>query len=162
MGQAASQPAVTRPVIKSPPRLRRGGRRSAAHSLLIAALFTSGLSLWLRPADTPVLWAHLMVGGLLTAALLPWLWHHVPQGLGQSRRRLFTQTSWALLAIWLVLIISGLAMALPAVLWFAGLMWFAPRETGELLSFLHFWSSWAGMAGLGLHLALRHWVWGQA
>lgn len=157
MEQAINPPALAP---RSFPRIAGGSTRSFAQSLLIAGLFISGLSIWLNPSQAPVLWAHLAAGGALVAMLAPWLWRHVGKGLGQSPRRAFRQSAWALLALWIGLIGSGLAMALPAVLWLGGRVWFPAREVGELLSWLHFWSSWPAMAGLILHLAQRHWLWG--
>lgn len=164
MGQAASQPDAVSSLPQGSLHISGGGFRSSVHSLLMAGLFASGLALWLWPAPAPaqalVLWAHLATGLGLSVLLLPWLWHHVPLGLQLSQRRVFTQTSWALLAFWLVLLGTGLIASLPALFWFSGWVWFPTREVSEWLSFLHFWASWGGIAGLGLHLGLRHWVWG--
>lgn len=165
MGRAASQPASVHMVAQGSLRWSGGSLRTYLHSLLMAGLFVSGLVLWLWPDRAPasalVLWAHLAAGFVLAALLLPWLWGHVTQSLRLSQRRVFTQSSWALLALWLVLILSGLLASLPAIVWFVGRVWFPAREISESLSFLHYWSSWGAMAGLGLHLALRHWVWGN-
>ncbi len=164
MGQAASQPTAGSSLPQGALRISGGGFRSSVHSLLMAGLFVSGLALWLWPGPAPaqalVLWAHLAAGLGLSVLLLPWLWRHVGRGLPLSQRRVFTQTSWGLLALWLGLLGTGLAASLPAFIWFAGRVWFPARELSEWLSFLHFWASWGAMAGLGLHLALRHWVWG--
>ena len=157
MEQAASQPPM--PIMSTGfPRPRGGSRRSAAQSAVIAALFVTGLYLWLRPQDTLVLWLHIVGGVALAAALAPWLACHVPAGLAHSERVAFTLSSWVLLGSWLVLLGSGLAMAAPAALWLAGRVWFPPRAATEAFSFVHFWISWLAMAGLILHLAMRHWV----
>jgi hypothetical protein len=162
MGHAASQPVTAFARARGFPRPRGerkhgGSLRSGAQSGLSAALFVSGLWLWLRPGAGAVLWLHLAGGAVLAGALLPWLAVHVPQGLARSERRAFTLASWALLAVWLVLLLSGLAMALPAALWLAGTVWFPPRAVTEALSFAHYWSAWASLAGLVLHLWMRHW-----
>lgn len=139
------------------PHTRGGSLRSAAQSALIAMLFASGLWLWLDPRSSLALWLHVVGGVWLAAALAPWLWRHVIEGLARSERPAFTQSSWALLAVWIVLLASGLAMAAPAVVCFAGRAWFPEREVSDALSLVHFWSSWLAAAGLGLHLAMRHW-----
>lgn len=157
MGHAASQPATAFARRRGLPRPQGGSLRSGAQSGLSALLFVSGLWLWLSPGAGMVLWLHLAAGAGLAAALLPWLAAHVPQGLARSERRAFTLASWALLAAWLVLLISGLAMALPAALWIAGGVWFPPRAVTEALSFAHYWSAWPAAAGLVLHLWMRHW-----
>lgn len=157
MGHAASQPVTAFAPARSFSRPRGGSLRSGAQSGLSAALFVSGLWLWLSPGAGAVLWFHLAGGAVLAAALLPWITAHVRRGLARSERRAFTLVSWALLAAWLVLLVSGLAMALPAALWFAGAVWFPPREVTGVLSFAHYWSAWPALAGLVLHLWMRHW-----
>lgn len=139
------------------PRKRGGSLRSGVHSAIIAVLFVSGLWLWLDPRSSIVLWLHVMAGIALTVTLAPWLWRHVLEGLAKSERRGFTQFSWMLLTVWILLLTSGLAMAVPAALWFAGRVWFPENEVSHALSLVHFWSSWLAAAGLGLHLAMRHW-----
>ncbi|MDV7270800.1 hypothetical protein RYZ20_07785 [Thioclava sp. A2] len=164
MGQAISQPAFTRVVLQRSSRHGGGSRRSYFLSLLISGLFITGLAIWLWPQGAAshalVLWLHLAAGGVLAGLLLPWLWTHVPRGLCTSQRRVFTQSSWVVLGFWSVLLVSGMVAALPAIIWGVGLVWFPPREISDGLSFVHFWSSWGAVAGLGLHLAQRHWVWG--
>jgi hypothetical protein len=124
-------------------------------------LLLSGLQIWLGPGDGTVLWLHVVGGLVLLALLLPWVLRHVPRGLAHSQRTVFTQASWALLASYLIVFASGLVMALPALVWFAGPVWFLPRPVTGALSFVHFWASWLALGGLVLHLALRHWVWGR-
>ena len=131
--------------------------RSGAQTLAFAALFVSGLDLWLTGQQRLVLWAHLLTGLGLVVFLAPWLIRHIPAALGHSQRRAFTNLSWALLACWLALLISGLVMAVPALLWGAGVVWFPERPVTEALSLVHFWSSWLAAGGLILHLAMRHW-----
>jgi hypothetical protein len=135
--------------------------RSGAQSAGFIALLLSGLQIWLRPGDGIVLWLHLAGGLMLLALLLPWVLRHIPRGLAHSQRTVFTQASWALLASYLIVIASGLVMALPALVWLIGPVWFLPRVATGALSFLHFWASWLTLGGLLLHLALRHWVWGR-
>lgn len=164
MGQAASQSVSVHSLPQGATRYSGGSLRTYAHSLLSAGLFVTGLALWLWPSGAAsqamVLWAHLGAGAALIGLLLPWLLRHVTRGLRLSQRRTFTLSSWALLALWIVLVLSGLVATFPAVLWAFGPVWFPAREASGWLSFLHFWSSWLAMAGLGLHLAQRHWVWG--
>ena len=135
--------------------------RSAAHSIAFAALFVSGLDLWLAGQQRLVLWAHVLIGLGLGLSLAPWLIGHIPVGLRQSRRRVFTNLSWLLLACWVALIGTGLIMALPGILWLAGVVWFPQRPVTEALSLVHFWASWLAIGGLILHLTMRHWVWGR-
>ncbi|WP_166329227.1 hypothetical protein [Paracoccus xiamenensis] len=135
--------------------------RSGIQSLAFAALFVSGLDLWLSGQQRLVLWAHLLIGLGLLVFLVPWLTRHVPTSLRQSRRRAFTNLSWALLACWTLLLGSGLVMAVPALLWLGGIVWFPQRPVTEALSLIHFWSSWLAAGGLVLHLTMRHWVWGR-
>ncbi|MBC7281615.1 hypothetical protein [Hoeflea sp.] len=139
------------------PRKRGGSLRSGVHSAIIAVLFVSGLWLWVDPGSSLVLWLHVMGGIALTATLAPWLWRHVLEGLAKSERHGFTQFSWALLAVWIVLLTSGLAMVVPVAWWLAGRVWFPQSEVSQAMSFVHFWSSWLAAVGLGLHLAMRHW-----
>lgn len=160
MGHTASHAGFPVEASRSPARPRGGSRRSGVITALTSALFVSGLFLWLWPQDSAALWLHLLGGVLLLALLGPWLLQHVSAGLGKSQRRRFTQLSWALLAVWVALVGTGLAMAIPAALYFAGLVWFPTREISELMSLVHFWASWIGIVGLVLHLGLRHWVWG--
>lgn len=157
MDHAARQPVTAFAGPRSIPRPRGGSLRSGAQSGLSAALFVSGLWLWLSPGAGAVLWFHLAAGAVLAGAILPWLAAHVRKGLARSGRRAFTLVSWALLAAWIVLLLSGLAMALPSALWLAGAVWFPPRAVTEALSLVHYWSAWPALAGLVLHLWMRHW-----
>lgn len=157
-GPAASHPAPSAPSL---PRPRGGTLRSAVHSIAFAALFVSGLDLWLSGQQRLVLWAHVLIGLGLLIGLGPWLVRHIPVGLRQSRRRAFTNLSWLLLACWLALIGTGLIMAVPGILWLAGVVWFPERPVTETLSLIHFWASWLAIGGLVLHLTMRHWVWGR-
>lgn len=153
------------PATKRPPALSRAGygrprggsRWSAVLSAGFAGLFVSGLYLWLWPGVTAVVLAHVAGGVAVTVTLAPWLARHVPRMICHAQRPGFTWTSWTLLAIWIALILSGLVMAVPAGLWLLGHVWFPPREWTEWLGFVHFWASWAAMAGLVVHLAMRHW-----
>lgn len=160
---ASSTPGITiaraapAPVRTVRHRLRGGSLRSATLTAGFAALFVSGLFLWLLPGSAPVILAHAAGGLVVTAMLVPWLLRHVPRMICHAQRPAFTWTSWVLLGLWVVLMLSGLAMTLPAGLWLVGLVWFPAREWIEGLGLVHFWSSWAAMAGLGLHLAMRHW-----
>lgn len=135
--------------------------RSAAHSIAFAALFVSGLDLWLAGQQRLVLWAHVLIGLGLVLSLAPWLIGHIPVSLRQSRRRVFTNLSWLLLACWVALIGTGLIMAVPGILWLAGVVWFPERPVTETLSLIHFRASWLAIGGLVLHLTMRHWVWGR-
>ena len=161
MGQAIRHPAPLAfiPASHAPP--RGGNLRSGIQTALFAVLFVSGLALWLWPQDAIVVLAHLAGGLVLLVLLVPWLVRHVPFGLAHSQRRGFTLLSWTLLATFVLVLATGLAMAVPVLVWVAGIVWFWPREVTELLSFLHLWGSWAAGIGFVLHLGLRHWAWGQ-
>lgn len=154
--QPVSQ-ASTHPARAAHRRPRGGSLRSAVLTAGFAGLFVSGLYLWLRPSAVPVIVAHAAGGIVVTMLLVPWLLRHVPRMICHAQRPAFTWTSWTLLALWAALILSGLVMTAPAALWLVGLVWFPAREWIEGLSLVHFWSSWAAMAGLALHLAMRHW-----
>lgn len=161
-GQAVpGRPVPCRGTDASLPRPRGGSLRSGGQSALFAALVVTGLWLWRVPRAEVVLWAHLAGGAVLTAGLVPWLAGHVRSGLAKSRRRLFTQLSWALLALWVALIVSGLALALPAALWWAGRVWFPAGAVTGALSALHFWATWPALAVLIAHLGMRHWNGGR-
>ena len=136
-----------------------GSWRSGLQTGLFAALVVTGLWIWLRPGDGAVVLVHLAGGVALTSLLAGWLWRHVPSGRRQSQRRVFSGASWALLASWLILTASGLALALPGLLWLMGLVWFPGAALTSTLSFLHLWASFVAAAGLILHLGQRHWVW---
>ncbi len=136
----------------------RGGTLwSGVLSAGFAGLFVSGLFLWLWPGAQLVIFLHVIAGLVATVALVPWLARHVPRAICHAQRPGFATGSWGLLAIWVVLLGSGLGMAVPMLVWLAGLVWFPAREITEALSLVHFWSSWLGMGGLLLHLAVRHW-----
>lgn len=157
-GQAIlSQPAPSHARTRSLRRPRGGTLRSGAQSALVSGLFVSGLWLWAQPQAEAVLWTHVAGGLVLIAALAPWLVGHVRNGLAKSGRRLFTHLSWALLALWVTLLASGLAMAAPALIWFAGRVWFPARAVTEALSLVHYWASWLALGGFILHLGMRHW-----
>lgn len=161
MGQAIRHPAPLAfiPASHAPP--RGGSLRSGIQTALFAALLVSGLALWLWPQDAIVVLTHLVGGLVLLVLLVPWLVRHLPVGLAHSQRRGFTLLSWVLLATFVLVLATGLAMAVPVLVWVAGIVWFWPREVSELLSFLHLWGSWAAGIGFVLHLGLRHWAWGQ-
>lgn len=136
---------------------RGGGARPALLSLGFAALFASGLFLWLVPDAGLVVIAHLAVGLLFVVALAGWLAGHVRQGRGKSQRRSYSAAAWGLLALYGLVLGSGLAMAAPAALWLAGRVWMLPDQATAILSFAHFWGSWLALSGLLVHLAMRHW-----
>lgn len=151
---AASAPSRAQPA----PRPPRGGTLwSGLLTAGFAGLFVSGLFLWLWPGSALVTLAHVAAGLAVTVAMVPWLARHVPRAICHAQRPGFTAASWALLAVWVLLLLSGVAMAVPVLVWVAGPVWFPPREVTEALSLVHFWASWVAMAGLLLHLALRHW-----
>lgn len=160
MEQAASQlhqPAMIK--MKTFPRPVGGTLRSGLQSAGYAALFASGLYLWLWPDASLILWLHLVLGLGLLALTSVWLVRHVPAGLAHSQRPVFTWLSWGLLAAFVIVMLSGAVMSLPALVWLSGSVWFPAREVTETLSLLHFWGSWIALPGLVLHLAMRHWAW---
>lgn len=153
---ARIHPAHAR-AVHAPPRPRGGTTWSGVLSAGFAGLFVSGLFLWLWPEAQAVILVHVVAGLVATVALVPWLLRHVPRAICHAQRPGFTAGSWALLAVWVMLLGSGIGMAVPMLVWLAGRVWFPAREITEALSLVHFWASWLGMAGLLLHLALRHW-----
>lgn len=160
MGQAASQARQGTTTHTARHEYGRGGSlRSGLHSAIIAGLFASGIYLWLAPSSPIVLWTHVGLGLALVATLVPWLLRHVPTGLRMSSRTGFTVLSWALLADMVLVVLTGLTMSLPGLLWLAGKLWLPARELTETLSLLHFWGAWPILPVLILHLAMRHWGW---
>jgi hypothetical protein len=141
---------------------RPGLRRARLLSVLFAVLFATGLHLEFLAARNwnageMVLWVHIVAGLAFLAVLLSWAGPHVARGLGHSQRPLFVWLSWLLLAVYLVLAVTGLMMVLPMAVFLAGGVWFWRFETTAILTFLHLWGAFLAMAGLVLHLALRHW-----
>jgi len=139
-----------------------GSPYSAVLTAFFALLFISGLYLEYFAADNwkagkLVLIAHLLGGAVFTLALAPWLVSHVRTGPGRSQRRLFTLLGWLLLGKYLMVIGTGILMAVPAALYLLDIVWFWRFETTDLLSFLHLWLSFAAVAGIIAHLTLRHW-----
>ncbi|MFD1794514.1 hypothetical protein FQV27_07500 [Paracoccus aurantiacus] len=155
IGTPAVNPA--RAAASTVARPRGGTPRSGLQSVAFAVLFVSGLGLWILGQQDLVLWLHLLTGLGLLVWLVPWIWGHVPSALRNSQRAAFTNISWLLLASWVALLLSGTAMAVPAVMWLVGIVWFPDRSVSQTLSLIHFWSSWLAIGGLILHLSLRHW-----
>jgi len=150
---------ISRPV--ADPR-RRAGRLARASSAVFAAMLISGLYLEYLAAGNwnagqIVLAAHLAGGGLMLVLIPGWMAAHLRSGLGASQRRRFTLLSWLLLAKYAVMLATGLALALPLVLFLGGTVWFWRFGTTDLLGFVHLWASIAVAAGLIAHLTLRHW-----
>ncbi|TFH87660.1 hypothetical protein EQG41_06170 [Billgrantia azerbaijanica] len=144
------------------PAWKGGSAYSATLTAAFALLTLSGLYLEFLAAShwaagKLVLVLHLLGGALFTLALAPWLLSHVRSGPARSQRRLFTLLGWALLGKYLVVIATGLLMALPPALYLLGHIWFWRFETSDLLSFLHLWFSIAAALGVVTHLTLRHW-----
>jgi hypothetical protein len=73
------------------------------------------------------------------------------------QRTLFSWSSWLLLADYVVVLATGLAMVLPTALYLGGHVWLWRFETTGILTFLHLWSALAAAPGLLVHLTLRHW-----
>lgn len=141
---------------------RPGITRAVLLSLLFAALLGTGLYIEFLAARNwnageVVLLVHIALGLPFTALFLSWIAGHVARGLPKSRRSGFTWLSWLLLAKYLVVIVTGLMMVLPTLLYLGGGIWFWRFETTDVLTFLHLWVALAAAAGLVAHLALRHW-----
>lgn len=157
MAELTSPIAAARPTGRPVARPRGGSRRSAALSAAFAALGASGLWLWLRPGEGLVVLAHLWLGLGFLLALVPWVLPHVGRGLAHSRRPGFAALGWGLVAALAAVLGSGLCLAAPAVLWWAGTVWFPPAALSGLASAIHLWASLPAAAALVLHLGLRHW-----
>lgn len=156
------EPACRRFVLEYGPQ-RAGVRRALALSLLFAALFGTGLYLeflagWNWTAGEAVLVAHLLGGLAFTALFLSFIGGHVARGLPRSERLLFSALSWLLLAKFILVVATGLLMALPTAIYLAGGLWFWSFEATHRLTFLHLWGSFAAVAGFLGHLTMRHWV----
>lgn len=157
MADLTSLNGAALPAGRAAARPRGGSGRSAALSAAFAALFASGLWLWLRPGEGLVVLAHFGLGLGFLLALLPWAVPHVGRGRGLSRRPGFAALGWGLVAGLVLVLGSGLFLAAPALLWWAGRVWFPPAAVTALASAVHFWATWPAMAVLVLHLGLRHW-----
>lgn len=156
---AFSTPAAASPAA---PARRGGAGASAMLSALFAALLGSGLELEWGPegvgvAGAALILAHVVAGGAFAALFAPWTLRHIRLATAKSQRRLFSVLGWALLVKYLVVLATGLVMALPPALWMVGQIWFWPMAATRLLAFLHLWLSLAAALGLILHLTLRHW-----
>ncbi len=158
--------SLTTPLVESSHRKTMPHRGGSVYSATLTATFTlllcSGLYLEFFAAShwhagKPILILHLLGGVLFTLALTPWLVSHVRSGPVRSQRRRFTLLGWLLLGNYLLVIATGLLMALPAALYLLGHIWFWRFETTHLLTFLHLWLSIAAGMGLAFHLNLRHW-----
>lgn len=137
-----------------------GTATSALLSALFAALLGSGLVLEWGPGGqgrAALTLLHLVAGGAFLGLFAPWALRHVAGTRVKSQRALFTWLGWALLAKFVLVLATGLAMALPPALWLVGQVWFWPIGATRLMAFLHLWLSLASALGLGLHLTLRHW-----
>lgn len=142
---------------------RAGGTRvSGILSSLFAALLASGLVLEWGPvggamARSALVLAH--VAGAFGFVLLfaPWALRHARRAPAKSQRPLFSLLGWALMAKYVLVLVTGLLMALPPALWLSGQVWFWPLAATRTLAFLHLWPSLAAAAGLALHLTMRHW-----
>lgn len=141
---------------------RSGRTRAVLLSVLFAALLGTGLYMEFLAmrnwnAGEVVLILHIVLGLPFAALFFSWIAGHVARGLPKSRRSGFTWLSWLLLATYLVVIVTGLMMVLPTLLYLGGVVWFWRFETTHVLTFLHLWVALAAGAGLVAHLALRHW-----
>jgi hypothetical protein len=141
---------------------RAGRWRAVVLSAGFAVLFGTGLHLELFApynwrAGELVLWCHVGLGILFTCVFAGWIGSHVGRNLAHAQRTLFSWSSWLLLADYVVVLATGLAMVLPTSLYLGGHVWFWRFETTGILTFLHLWSAVAAVPGLLLHLALRHW-----
>ena len=160
--EALPEPACRRFVLEYGPK-RAGIRRALTLSLLFAILMGTGLHLEFLAgrnwnAGEAILLAHLAVGLLFSALFLSWIGGHVVRGLPRSERPVFTALSWLLLATFILVIGTGLLMALPVAVYLGGAVWFWSFEATHRLTFLHLWGSFAAAAGFIAHLAMRHWA----
>ena len=160
--QTLPEPACRRFVLEYGPK-RAGSRRALALSLLFFLLFGTGLHLEFLAgrnwnAGEAILLAHLAVGLLFSALFLSWVGGHVVRSLPRSGRPVFTVLSWLLLVKFVLVTATGLLMALPVAVYLGGGVWFWSFEATHRLTFLHLWGSFAAVAGLLAHLAMRHWA----
>ena len=138
--------------------------RSSALTFGFSALLVSGLYLEFFAQDNwnagaLVLITHLLVGLAFVALLLFWIIGHVRRGLVLSERRSFTWLSWGLLTKYLLVIGTGLLMAVPPGLYLFGKIWFWSFEATYVLTFIHLWVGIAAALGMVEHLGMRHWRW---
>lgn len=141
---------------------RPGRGRAIVLSAGFAILFATGLHLELFAtynwrAGELVLWCHIGLGLVFTAFFANWIGSHVGRNLAVARQSLFFWSSWLLLADYVAVLATGLAIVLPTALYLGGHVWFWRFETTSILTFLHLWGAVAAAPGLLVHLALRHW-----
>lgn len=140
------------------PRIRRAALLSVAFAVLLGTgLYLEFLAEGNWNAGEAVLVAHVVVGLAFTAVFASWIGGHVMKGLRTGKRRAFQALSWLLLALYILVLATGLLMLLPALIYLGGGLWFWRFETTGLLTFMHLWASLAATAGLFVHLAMRHW-----
>lgn len=137
-------------------------RRASLLTIMFATLLGTGVYLeflasWNWNAGEAILLLHIALGLVFTTVFLSWIGSHVLHGLPKSRRHAFTWLSWLLLATYLVVVLTGLMMVIPSVVFLADQIWFWRFETTHVLTLLHLWGALAAAAGLVAHLYLRHW-----
>ena len=106
-GPATSHPALA---AASFPRPRGGTWRSASQSIACAALFDTGLDLWLSGPQRLVLWAHVLIGLALLVMLSPSV-SNVPLPSNMIPSEAFTSTVTAIAPIVMIVKLVPLATA---------------------------------------------------
>jgi hypothetical protein len=117
--------------------------------------------------------AHIVSGVVALAALIPFVWLHQRRedndwrllfASWRARRRREGEPparhrqrliGYALHWVLLWLCLSGLAMALPALLWYAGVVWMPDYRVYRALRVVHLWLTPVGIGLLLLHFGSR-------
>ncbi|RDL50630.1 hypothetical protein BLJAPNOD_01753 [Ensifer sp. M14] len=159
--KTSPEPACQRFLLEYGPN-RPGIRRASLLSVVFTVLLGTGLHLELLATNNwnsgeVVLLLHILLGLVLSAALVSWIGGHVRRGMPKSQRRGFSWLSWLLLTTYAIVVLTGLMMVLPSAAYLAGWPWFWRFETTHMLTFLHLWAALAAGGGLVAHLGLRHW-----
>lgn len=137
-------------------------RRTSLLTILFAVLLGTGIYIEFLAARNwnageAVLVLHIVLGLVCVAVFASWIGPHVLHGLPKSQRPLFAWLSWLLLASYLLVLGTGLAMIIPLASFLSGRIWFFQFDTTHELTFLHLGSALLAAAGIFSHLLLRHW-----
>jgi len=140
------------------PRIGRSSLLSVAFAIVLGTgLYLEFLADGNWNAGKVVLVGHIVLGLGFTVVFVSWIGAHVRKGLRNASRRAFRRLSWLLLALYVLLVATGLLMVLPSTLYLGDVLWFWRFETTGLLTFVHLWGALAATAALFAHLAMRHW-----
>jgi thiosulfate reductase cytochrome b subunit len=141
---------------------------------LVSGLFYSRVPHdWNWTASQAALWIHLITGTIVFFYFIPYvLRHHKETGedtlnlvlLWRVFRRRDAESDWSYqqrifghVLNWLMALLglSGLALALPGVLWLGGVVWLPGYSAYQIANLAHFGLALAALAFIGLHIARK-------